>query len=394
MGHALRSRGPATSVIPNLTAERNENLKPIKHFLTMGHQLQELTYDPSTDTIEVVRFNEKSAQNDELNTFKYQYLLYEPLTQKYTKVVQTFKKYANQYNWNKVDRIICGDEDKTLRDGMRFRRLTFGLIPPKFSANDNEQEYIAKFKRLSEYLCKLKETDTATDDIKLVSSADPQPNLSETKTVTGVDSMRKSTVQLRKGKHDPFEWIELATDPEFSTSKSYRIIFNWLAASSGKVDTQLQLLHRRCTQYGLSLVVFPQTSISRDLLLNPLKAPPTFCVRDDEKASLLYTAILEFDFINDGVFYTQTRPILECIENGDEFDFGRRLSTAARQYVHHSGTLFVRLIRDRHGWVIVVVIPNSHHIQKDEERREATAKVVFRDLCQLIGSLAKDEEEP
>jgi hypothetical protein len=77
------------------------------------------------------------------------------------------------------------------------------------------------------------------------------------------------------------------------------------------------------------------------------KAPPAFCIRDVEKARLMYTAILDLDFVNDGVFYTQTKPILECIENGDEFDFGRRLSTAARQYVHRSGTLFVRLLRDR-----------------------------------------------
>lgn len=51
-------------------------------------RLQELTYDPNTDTIEVVRFNEKSAQNDEMNTYKYEYLLFEPYSQKYTKVVQ------------------------------------------------------------------------------------------------------------------------------------------------------------------------------------------------------------------------------------------------------------------------------------------------------------------
>lgn len=51
-------------------------------------RLQELTYDPNTDTIEVVRFNEKSAQNDDMNTYKYEYLLFEPFSQKYTKVVQ------------------------------------------------------------------------------------------------------------------------------------------------------------------------------------------------------------------------------------------------------------------------------------------------------------------
>jgi len=114
------------------------------------------------------------------------------------------------------------------------------------------------------------------------------------------------------------------------------------------------------------------------------KAPPTFCVRDEEKAKLLYTSLLDLDFVNDGVFYTQTKPILECIENGNEFDFGRRLSTAARQFVHRSGVLFVRLIRDRRGWLVVVVIPNSHHIKKDEAKFEPIAKKAFRDLANLV----------
>jgi hypothetical protein len=334
-----------------------------------------------------------------------------------TRLPQTFKKYADQYNWNKVDRIICGDEDKTFREGMRFRRLMFGLIPPKFSTLESEQEYVAKFKRLCDYLCKLTDSDKETFDVKITSSADPLPSLYESTDVTGFESMRRSTVQLRKGEKDhPFEWIELATDSEFSTSKSYRILIHWLAASSSKVETQVQLLHRRCTQYGLSacLTVFPQTSISRDTLLNPVclivsntphinlrrssslfcqfKAPPTLCIRDEEKAKTLYDALLELDFVNDGVFYTQMRPVLECIDQGNEFDFGRRLSTAARQFVHRSGTLFIRLLRDRRGWVIIIVIPNGAHIKKDEEPRQKVAKRTFKDLVQLVGSLSKDDE--
>ena len=159
---------------------------------------------------------------------------------------------------------------------MRFRRLMYALIPPKFSTPEEEQDYVAKFKRLTDYLTKVREGDSAQQDLKVTTSADPQPNLFETKTVTGGESMHRSVVQLRKGRQDPFEWIELATDFEFSTSKSFRIVYNWLAASSSKVDAQIQLLHRRCTQYGLNLIFVPQTSISRDLLLNPVSSKILF----------------------------------------------------------------------------------------------------------------------
>jgi hypothetical protein len=153
---------------------------------------------------------------------------------------------------------------------MRFRRLMYAVIPPKFSTPEEEEEYVVKFKRLLEYLSKLRESDGSNHDVKILSSSESPPNYFDTRTVTGVDSMIRSAIQLRKGKRDPFEWIELASDSEFSTSKSYRIVYNWLVASSGKVDTQVQLLHRRCTQYKLQLIFFPQTSISRDLLLNPV----------------------------------------------------------------------------------------------------------------------------
>jgi len=179
--------------------------------------------------------------------------------------------FTHYFSVHRSCRIICGDEDKTLREGMRFRRLMYGLIPPKFKTPEDEQDYIGKFKRLAEYLIKVREVDSSAAGVIMSTSKDPAPNLFETKTVTGAESMYRSSVQLRKGKQDPFEWIELANDVEFSTSKSFRIVYNWLAASASKVDTQVQLLHRRCTQFGLNLIFFPQTSISRDLLLNPVR---------------------------------------------------------------------------------------------------------------------------
>ena len=56
--------------------------------------------------------------------------------------------------------------------------------------------------------------------------------------------------------------------------------------------------------------------------------------------------------------------MLECIENSDEYDFpryrrgGRIRWIPARQYVHRSGTLFIRDIRDRQGWTILAGIEN------------------------------------
>jgi len=265
---------------PTRSVGRSEdNPETIRKFLSMGHQLQVLTYDASSDIIEVTRHIAKSTQQNEAgNSFKYHYLGYCEETGKYTNVVQTFNKYAEQYNWNKVDRIICGDEDREMRDGMRFRRIMFALIPDHFDDVAAEQGYIAKFVRLVEYLNKLreKEESESTLNIKIVSSEDKKDDKADHLFSTpGIDrnSMQKFFVQLRKSKRVTYEWMEVAVDSTFDTSWSYRIMFNWLVASSGKVDTQIQLLQRRCTQFGLTLVPVPQTSVSRTVYLNPFKAP-------------------------------------------------------------------------------------------------------------------------
>jgi hypothetical protein len=365
------------------TREKNHQ-DSIRMFLSMGHRLQILSYDPSNDTVEVTRYTAKNAQQNTVNTcFKYFFLTFCDKTNSYVRVVQTFEKFYDPYNWNKVDRIICGDEDREMREGMRFKRIMFAVIPPRFESDDAEKSYIAKFKRLLEYLEKLREKDESGRplNIKIVSSVDKKKvqdtaaaeqqqgyQVLSTPGIAG-SSMVRFYVQLRKGKSSNFEWFEYAVDSTFDTTWTFRIMFHWLVASSGKVDTQVQLLQRRCTQYGLNLVQFPQQSVSRNVFLNPFRAPAIFTIRDAKKALLLDTTMLAIDFIHDGVFYTDARQIAECIQDGQiEFDFGQRWSKqpAARQFVHRSGSLFVRIITDKKGWALVVAFSNYRCYKRDD----------------------------
>ena len=62
-------------------------------------------------------------------------------------------------------------------------------------------------------------------------------------------------------------------------AKVYMYVMWWiisrLVASSAKVEAQVQLLQRRCVQYGLQLTPFPQSTISRNLFLNPVSVYPS-----------------------------------------------------------------------------------------------------------------------
>jgi hypothetical protein len=287
-----------------------------------------------------------------------------------------------------------------LREGMRFRRLMFGIIPDKFNDITGEKEYISKFRRLLEYLNKLREKEESQIplDIKFVNKFDESLERKEDRieSTPGIahNSMQRFYVQLRKGGRDAMEWIEVVVDSTFNTSWSYRIIFNWLVASSGKVDAQVQLLQRRCAQFGLNLVPFPQISVSRSLYLNPFKAPAIFCIRSKITSEDLDSALGEIDFLHDGVFYTDVKEILECIESGNDYSLPS-LGVTGRQLVHRSGTLFVRVFTDRKGWSFLVVLGNYRYIQsctKEDKSLENSYRKAFADLNHCVNILRGNKE--
>jgi hydroxylamine reductase (hybrid-cluster protein) len=100
-------------------------------------------------------------------------------------------------------------------------------------------------------------------DIDIISSEeeDRQKRRSEVKFI----------VHLRKTKRDKYEWMEVVISPaNYHTKRSFHITFRWLVASSVKIDTQVQLLQRRCSQYGLQLISTTCTSLDSKLYLHPV----------------------------------------------------------------------------------------------------------------------------
>lgn len=177
-----------------------------------------------------------------------------------------------------MDHLIGGIEGKKVKAEMKFRQVMFALIPDRHGDKSEEQAYIDRFKKLLGYLNKLREGgDNAEEglNVQIVSGDDKRIDPRTRVPIVrreAADMMKRTTVQLRKTKRDLYEWLDIAVDPTFDTKCSYRIIVQWLVASSSKVETQVQLLQRRCAQYGLRFVTYPQVSISPNLFLNPVRS--------------------------------------------------------------------------------------------------------------------------
>ena len=371
-----------------VTTSHMGGTETIRLFLSMGHILHTLTYYMYKDIIEVRRYTAKETQKN--YTDKYQYLTICQETQRFKQCQQTFSKYTDLYNWNKVDNIICGDDDREMREGMRFKRVMFGIVPDNFGVDRAaEDAYVAKFRRFLEYLEKLRDKAEASTplSIKFVTSLEKENQIESQRleSLPGVErsSMVRFYVQLRKGKGDILEWMEVALDATFDTSWTYRIMFNWLVASSGKVDSQVQLLQRRCTQYGLRLIPFPQITVSRNVFLNPFKAPAILSVRQRSIDKLtLDRKLVEMDYVYDGVFLTEVESILECIvEDGYKYQFPRRHRYSSsiapcmgKQFVHRSGTLFVRVLCDMNEHFVFVVLGNYRYLNMMNTKDATVAK--------------------
>lgn len=274
--------------------------------------------------------------------------------------------------------------------------ISISLIPQDFKQNKPlEKEYIVKFQRLLEYFNKLREKETATTpalDIRIVTSSDD--DISENGNIASTpgiarNSMQRFYVELRKRKSDPYEWMEVVVDSTFHTMWSYRIMFHWLVASPGKVDAQIQVFQRRCSQFGLELIPFPQITVSRNSFLNPFRAPNFFVVKDPAKADGLDTKLMNFGYVHDGVFNTDIKSILECADPGLNFDVGNRRwvsSILGRQFVHRSGTLFVRLLTDNNGITIIVTHGNYLYFRRDP-KMAVISQDAFQALARFVESL-------
>jgi len=364
---------------------RDDNIHQT-HTLSMGHRIQRLSYNPQSDAIEVVQYYSRFATNDPENVQTYHYHLWCPVLQRYTKVTQQFRKYADEYLWNKVDNLVCGDAGMKLFEGSRFRRIMFRIIPDdNITEPAKEAEYVNKFQRFKEYVSKqlLEDIGPEQMEIKVVTNAN---RTQQDDAPAGTDRFKNFRMPLKKGSTEKYQWMEMVMDSTFDTRRTYKIMLHWLVASAIKVEAQVQLLQRRCAQYGLRLVSFPQDSISSDVQLHPFIAPIVIPVSDNVNANAVEALVHTLGFIDDGEIRMNSSD-LEKSGAFSDYTFpiprpGRRLQLRTKQYVHSTGTIFFRLVKDVNDKAGMIVYENRRYINGDDELIK-TARSIFAHLRNL-----------
>lgn len=78
--------------------------------LSMGHRVQQITYDPNGFRVEA--WSRTLAVNKDKDKLEYNFELWLPASQTYTTSQQSFDKYPDLYRWNVLDSLICGQSDE------------------------------------------------------------------------------------------------------------------------------------------------------------------------------------------------------------------------------------------------------------------------------------------
>mmetsp|Transcript_30594 Transcript_30594/g.57950 ORF Transcript_30594/g.57950 Transcript_30594/m.57950 type:complete len:680 (+) Transcript_30594:2073-4112(+) len=243
------------------SARRDVRVNRLEVTLSMGHKIQNLSYNPSTDSVDVVQYYAKFAEGETPQT--YRYLLWSALRQDYVPVHQKFTKYSVPYKWNELDMLISGDEVTTIVEGMRNPRISFVIIPDSFTNSMGEDDYAVKFQKLVKYLNKIQSKDGSKINIEMhrTGGADPQ----------GRSKNKRFLVDMRKKRDDKYEWMELVHDSNCDTRRTFRMTIQWLVAVASKIDDQARLLRGRCSKYKLKLVSVPGYSSLRSCFMNPVR---------------------------------------------------------------------------------------------------------------------------
>ena len=356
--------------------------------LSMGHKIQKLSYNPSSDSVDVVQYYANFAENESPQS--YRYLLWSALRQDYVSVVQTFTKYQLPYKWNELDMLISGDTISSISEDMRHPRISFVILPDPFTNQSEESEYSSKFQRLVEYFKKLQKKGTSTVEIETFLTDDRASNASKRK--------KSFIVDLRRRSSDKYEWCEIVYDANMCVRRTFRITIQYLVAVGSKIDQQAQLLHRRCAQYGLNLIRVPNYSSLRVCFLNPFSVPIAMPVRNKTDVDSLEEALTRnFDFVYDDSHMADPNELVDCL---DGFDFvvnrwsmkKRKKFVPAKQYLHRTGILFVRLLRDAQGKAIVIIYLNNLHIAGDPNLVNQ-ARTVFNEIEHFINEMSSIEKD-
>ncbi|ORX53581.1 hypothetical protein DM01DRAFT_1383596 [Hesseltinella vesiculosa] len=123
---SLSTTASASAVYADTTGSVLQYKKHMVWWLSMGHQVHQLTFDPSGQNVEVRRYV-READFDHKKII-YKCAIWPKNTDLYRCKAVTFNYASLMFNWNYLDHLVAGHQDE-LTDNLRFWRARFIVVP-------------------------------------------------------------------------------------------------------------------------------------------------------------------------------------------------------------------------------------------------------------------------
>uniref|UniRef100_K3X4M7 Uncharacterized protein n=1 Tax=Globisporangium ultimum (strain ATCC 200006 / CBS 805.95 / DAOM BR144) TaxID=431595 RepID=K3X4M7_GLOUD len=281
----ITNRGPSgESRSPNNT---------IIYYLSMGHRIHQMIYDPELQTIDVKRYFRRDIQSQKNDPKMYRYSLWVEFTNSFHPLQQTFHEYPQpEENWNLLDHLLCGYQDD-MSDFTKCRRIRFAIMPPVEIASSSHQgaaslsvsKYVEKFNKLIDFFQgRIAPSGDGVKEkilIKVVgnvaanrggneSRLPQQPGTLSYKICCKSSSCSSSRM---KSEDTRAEWIMIHLEDTMHVSRNYHLDMRWLACSGIVADEFVSTLKRKCKQAGLEVRRVPEYTRVSFLQIHPLVAP-------------------------------------------------------------------------------------------------------------------------
>ena len=99
----------------------------------MGHRIVDLSISHNEmdgkDEICVTIYRAKYASGEDREEVAYHYSVFNKAQERFVPNRQRFSKYGVEYNFNLLDVVICGTQDKEAAEKLRYRRVLFAIVP-------------------------------------------------------------------------------------------------------------------------------------------------------------------------------------------------------------------------------------------------------------------------
>lgn len=291
-----------------------EGEKESSFCMSAGYTFHKLSYEPSTQNIDVKIYLSKKKLMQSQSGYSYKYFVRTHNTGRVIpKSVEMSYEAMAYYKWNNVDHLVCGYCSE-FQSSMRYWTTSLCLVTSE--KNFDRTSVVEGFLKLKDFFVQraTKTSDESLSQMDIEIAQLPQKSkthleelnkVSEDEETSSHEALPSSPIERKsirvdmdKSKTNRYEWIQIKYDTLFDPNHSYHLDFQWIVATGCVVNDFISQCARKAKSFGLTLFFIPKDYRTEQLFYSPSKGTIDFKNTNLEVTAAIETTLLDYlDFV-------------------------------------------------------------------------------------------------